>query len=517
LSDAFGRGITVTEVAAIDQVIDVAPETTAAFVGRALRGPLNTPVLVHNFGDFRRRFGESWSRSSLGPAVKLFFDHGGRNLYVVRVANNARGAMICLPAGGSALVLRAVEPGSTECVRAAVDYDGIDAGNEECFNLTLQRIDPATGLVIDQEVYRKLSHLRDSDDFVVDALLTSSMVRVEQPHPTHRPDATTPKDAQPGSAYVEHVQDGTDGSELSDYDLVGSRKDGRGLFALDQVDGFDLLYLPPPGKGVDVGPAALLAAERYCRHRGAMLIVDPGVDWHTPQDAVQAVRQRGYASPSIVGYFPRLASRKRGDAPPRAVGGALAGLLCKLDRSYGPWQGLDQQGLGFDRDLVPCVEVDDEDRQLLLREGLNLIAPGAAGKSRLQGSATLARGSEMRRPFASLEVRRLCLRIIASIDRATRWAAFGKVDAALARQVQAQVSAYLNALADLGAFANTRVDVQCDAGVCKKAFGAGHAISIFIAFQPRGCAKPLSFTLHQGVAGCRVANTAFAPVIEDCA
>jgi hypothetical protein len=106
----------------MDQPIDASPETTAAFVGRALRGPLNTPVLVKSFGEFRRRFGDVWSRefrrrfgdvwsrSSLGPAVRHFFEHGGIQLYIVRVANNARGAMICLPASGSALVLRAVEP-----------------------------------------------------------------------------------------------------------------------------------------------------------------------------------------------------------------------------------------------------------------------------------------------------------------------------------------------------------------------------------------------------------------------
>ena len=121
MSDALDRGITVTEIAAMGHPIDATPETTAAFVGRALRGPLNTPVLVHNFGEFRRRFGDIWSRSSLGPAVRQFFEHGGRNLYIVRVVNNARGAMICLPASGSALVLRALEPGSTERVRAAVD------------------------------------------------------------------------------------------------------------------------------------------------------------------------------------------------------------------------------------------------------------------------------------------------------------------------------------------------------------------------------------------------------------
>ena len=156
MSEAVDHGITVTEIAAMDQPIDVSRETTAAFVGRALRGPLNTPVLVRNFGEFRRRFGDIWPRSSLGPAVKQFFEHGGRHLYVVRVANNARGAMVCLPASGSAVVLRAVEPGSTEHIRAAVDYDGVGE-DVDLFNLTLQRVDPTSGVVVDQELFRKLS------------------------------------------------------------------------------------------------------------------------------------------------------------------------------------------------------------------------------------------------------------------------------------------------------------------------------------------------------------------------
>ena len=105
MSDAVDRGITVTELAPMDQTIRAPRETTAAFVGRALRGPLNEPVLVNSFGDFRRRFGDIWSRSSLGPAVKQFFEHSGQRLHVVRVANNARGAMICLPASGSSVWL----------------------------------------------------------------------------------------------------------------------------------------------------------------------------------------------------------------------------------------------------------------------------------------------------------------------------------------------------------------------------------------------------------------------------
>jgi hypothetical protein len=517
LSDAVDRGITVTEIAAMGQPIDAAPESTAAFVGRALRGPLNSPVLVQTFGEFRRRFGDVWPRSSLGPAVRQFFQHGGKNLFIVRVANDARGAMICLPASGSALVLRALEPGSTECVRAAVDYDGIDPGNDELFNLTLQRVDPVSGLVIDQEMFRRLSHREEAASFVADKLLTSSLVRVEKPYPSHRPESTAPGNDRYGSEYVGHTQDGTDGHELSDYDLVGSRRGHTGIFALDPVERLDVLYLPPPGKGVDLGPAAVLAAERYCRIRGAMLIVDPHAGLEGPGAMVREVRDQGYASPNMVSYFPRMAYRRDSDLQPRAVGGAIAGLLCKLDRNYGPWHHLDQRGLGLSRDFVPAMPVDDDDARALAREGINVILPGQAGRARVTGSTTMARGSEMQRPLTSLPVRRLCLRIVSSIERATQWAVFEPADETLAQRIQGQVFAFLQGLVNMGAFANDSIDVQCDAGLCRKSDGNNQSISILISFQPHGCSKPISLSLHQSVEGFRVTSTAFAPVSGDCA
>ena len=517
MSDSVDRGITVTEIAAMDQPIDVSPETTAAFVGRALRGPLDTPVPVTDFGEFRRRFGGIWSRSSLGPSVKQFFEHGGRKLYVVRVANNARGALLCVPASGSALVLRAIESGSTERVRAAVDYDGIGNSDSELFNLTLQRVDPSSGLVIDQEMYRKLSYRQDADTFVADVLLTSTMVRVEHPYPTHRPERTENRDGEPSSNYIDPVQDGTDGTELSDYDLVGCRRGGRGIFALEQVDDFDLLYMPPPGKGVDVGPAAILAAELYCRTRGAMLIIDPSAAWKTAEDAVAGVRQQGFASPNMIGYFPRLLHRGEPNALPRAAGGAVAGLLCKLDRTHGPWQELDAGGLGFDRSYLPAIEIGGAEAAVLAREGLNTISSGDAGKARFTGSTTMSRGSESHRRSASLPVRRLCLRIASSIEQATRWFVFEEPSERRVENIRARVFAYLMALANSGAFVDDRIVVECDTGLCKKTDGADRGLSLMISFQPTGCRKPISFTLHQSVEGCRIASTAFAPVFEDCA
>ena len=517
MSDVADRGITVTEMAPMDQPIDVSRETAAAFVGRSLRGPLNQPVLVHGFGEFRRRFGDTWSRSSLGPAVQQFFEHGGRNLYIVRVANNARGAMICLPASGSALVLRAIEPGSTECIRAAVDFDGVEPDNDELFNLTLQRIDPVSGIVIDQEIFQYADYRDGSYSFIADLMLTSSIARVENPLPTHRPEATIGLHVHFESPYVGHAQDGTDGQELTDYDLIGSRKTDTGLFALQHIDQFDLLYLPPPGKGRDLGPMSILAAERYCQQRGAMLIVDPAADWLTPADAIRGIRELGYASPNMIGYFPRMRHRHDVDVPARVVGGVIAGLLCKLDRGPGVWHDLQARGLAVSRSLVPAVDVDQQSTEILARKGFNIISKGSSGSVHVLGSVTMGRGSESHRDFVSLPVRRLCLQILNAIDQATRWAVFEPDDAHLAARIYSQVTAYLSFLVDMGALDNDRYDVQCDAGMFRRDDGLEHGVTTLIVFHPVGCKESVSFTLHQRVGGCRVASTAFAPVFQDCA
>jgi Bacteriophage tail sheath protein len=517
LSDNVDRGITVTEMAPMDQAIDVSPESTAAFVGRALRGPLDTPVLVHSLGEFRRRFGDVWTRSSLGPAVQQFFEHGGRNLYIVRVANNARGALLCLPASGSALVLRAREPGSTETIRAAVDYDRIDGNNDELFNLTLQRLDPVSGLVIDQEMYQRASYREASDAFIGDHLSASTIASMEKPFPTHRPEPTAGGDQPFGTVYLTAAQAGSDGRELSDYDLIGSRRHRTGLFSLRQVDGIDVLYLPPPGKERDLGLASLLAAEMFCREQGAMLIVDPACEWASAADAIAGIKGRGLTSPNAISYFPRMHVKHDRSMPGRAVGGALAGLLCKLDRTFGPWADLDRHGLGFRRELIVATRLVEADRQMLIREGLNVIASGPAGRARLRGAVTMARSAATRTRFTSLPVRRSCLKILGAADRATRWAVFEADDERLVARVQSQLTAYFAGLDNLGAFENDRFAIDCKVDSRGAAGRAGKRVAIVISFHPVGCRGPVSFTLHQQVTGCRITQSAFAPNIEDCA
>lgn len=517
VSRSCDRGITVTETAAVDQPIDASRETTAAFVGRALRGPLDTPVLMESFAEFRRRFGGTWHRSSLGPAVQQFFEHGGARLYVVRVANGARGAMICLPATGGVLVLHAVEPGSTENIRAAVDYDGIRDTEEFLFNLTIQRLSPDTGLVADQEIYHRVSCREGDGDFIVDALGGSSLVAAQTPLPRGRPAATVGPGAEWEAGYVRHAQRGSDGAALSDYDLIGSAIRGTGMFALNAVEDFDLLYMPPPARDQDPGPASLLAAERYCSKRGAMLIMDPPASWRSAREAIFGLREAGYTSSNILSYFPRMIAADDESMQPRVVGAAVAGLLAKLDRTRGPWQELDQVGFGFSRELKPASRIDVDEAHQLVREGVNVIAGRSVGCASLCGSVTLNRGGEMEKEFSCLHVRRLCLSITTTIERAIRWAVFETADPAVAKRIEAQVHAYMSGLADAGAFADDRFVVQCDTGPHHHPLDIDRGVTILLMFHPVGSDEPLSLTLHQAVTGFRVATTAFAPVAAEVA
>ena len=512
MSDANDQGITVTEIAAMDLPIDVASHTTAAFVGRALRGPLNIPVPIENITAFQRRFGGRWHHSSLGPAVRLFFENGGVKLYVVRVANNARGAMIALPASGGVLVLHAAEPGSTENIRAAVDYDGIDPADEEHFNLVIQRIAPETGLILDQEIFSRISCCDSSRNFIGSALLGSALARVQMPLPHGRPVATVNDSVGTEAAYVGHAQRGSDGGALSDYDLIGSAIHNTGIFALNHLEHFDLLYMPPPARKRDIGPAAMLAAEQYCQRRGAMLVMDPQESWDTVDKALVGVRNSGYSSPNIVAYYPRVVDRFERGSAPRVAGGAIAGLLCKLDRTHGPWEDLDQLGCGMGRKLKPAVELSVDDAHLLVRAGLNVIAGSSAGRATVCGSVTLGRGHQIDSRFSRLTVRRLCLRITNSIERATQWALFEQNGQQIAERIHGQVDGYMSYLANSGAFAGSRFVVQCDTTLFSRASDPDRGVTILLAFRPAGTEEDIALTLHQTIAGCRVSTTAFAPV-----
>ncbi|PZN33290.1 MAG: phage tail protein, partial [Proteobacteria bacterium] len=150
-------------------------EAPTAFIGRTLRGPVNTPVAVRSVGEFQQLFGGLWQPSPLSYAVEHFFEQGGRVAVIVRVVNDAAPTTISLACDRDVLELEARVPGTREFLRASVDYDHIDDGDRQCFNLVVQRVRaPGSERIERQETFRGISVDPSSPRFVARVLLEST-------------------------------------------------------------------------------------------------------------------------------------------------------------------------------------------------------------------------------------------------------------------------------------------------------------------------------------------------------
>ena len=125
-------GVYIEEIpSGVRPIAGVATSITA-FVGAALRGPVNDPVTINGFGEFERLFGGLGADSMMSYAVQGFFENGGGQAIIVRLENGASAATITLPTAGAppddALALEAANVGLWgRDLRALVDHDTIDA------------------------------------------------------------------------------------------------------------------------------------------------------------------------------------------------------------------------------------------------------------------------------------------------------------------------------------------------------------------------------------------------------
>lgn len=78
-------GVYIEEISSgVRTIIGVATSITA-FVGRALQGPVNEPVVINSYGDFERIFGGLWNPSTMSFAVRDFYMNGGSQAIIVRL------------------------------------------------------------------------------------------------------------------------------------------------------------------------------------------------------------------------------------------------------------------------------------------------------------------------------------------------------------------------------------------------------------------------------------------------
>jgi len=135
-------GVYVQEIPSGVRTIVGVGTSTAVFLGRTQRGPLDEPILCLGYPDFERVFSGERGGSELPRAVQLFFLNGGTRCYVMRLAQagTADNATVTLRNAGSTGVLMATAKsagvvGAT--IRLAVTYSNTQP--ESTFNLEVFR------------------------------------------------------------------------------------------------------------------------------------------------------------------------------------------------------------------------------------------------------------------------------------------------------------------------------------------------------------------------------------------
>jgi phage tail sheath protein FI len=473
-----------------DEVIPLVAATVVAFIGRTERGPVNEPVAIRSFEDYRRIFGGHTTFSFVSFVVQHFFMHGGDHAVVVRVANRATRATIDIPAGGETLRLQARQPGSRELLRVSIDYDRVERMPAK-FNLVVQRLNrPGSELVADQELFENLSMDPTDERFVVDALHDSELVRLVGPLPSYRPEGTRPVFPGQPIPYIGVTSPGSDGEELTDYDIIGSNSEGTGLFALDRCADIDFVCVPPP-PGRDTGSTTFLATTRYCERRRALLIWDPPWSWTTVDSAVLGLRASGQVSRHAITYFPRV--RARGDVARHGSGipacGVVAGMLARCDRR-GVWHRMPPVDTTLKGNLTPLVDVGLKQAAALQRHGVNTFVRLQPGIAALQGNVSFAGGTAVDALGQDLAVARLTSFILRSIEQHTRWVFRAERTPERAAELERQVWIFLARLKQSEALAGAHPEQAffVRTGTAEHAAGdSGRDVSIVlrVGFAPR--------------------------------
>lgn len=473
-------GVYIEEVPSGVRTITGVATSITAFVGRAMRGPVNEATIINSYGDFERMFGGLWPESSLGNSVRDFYSNGGGQAVVVRLFHadegaNAKPAKAKLSANG--LNLEAAYAGAWgNSLRARVDHDTRELEEGETanslFNLAIR--DGKTGEI---ERFLNLSITPGHPSEVKKALMKSKLVRLDGAIPTARPNAhpapATKRDVwsdpdpdedgdEPSNSKVADAAMASDGASLVEADFTGAGLEGKkeGLYALERADLFNLLCIPPYNNG-NVDATLIAEAATYCEKRRAMLLVDSPSAWSSKEDARQALNNGGVGTKSknAALFFPRLDEG-------RAPSGAIAGLFARTDTNRGVWKapaGLEATLNGVQQLSVALTDAENGELNPL---GINCIRSMPPAGRVVWGARTLQGDDRFASEWRYIPVRRLALYIEESLYRGTQWVVFEPNDEPLWSQIRLNVGAFMNTLFRQGAFAGRTPSeayfVKCD-------------------------------------------------------
>lgn len=529
-------GVYITEIPSGSRTIVGVATSITAFLGGALRGPVDEPVPIASFADFERTFGGLTRSSGMGYAVRDFYLNGGGEAVVVRLVHidaddeEASAAVAQVPLSAApdteGLTLEASSPGAWgNALQVEVshpdplDPDAIDVANgqgvtvDDLFSLTIREGDPDAGGAA--ETFLNVTTV-DGPRQVDVVLGGSQLVRVIGALPATRPDPR-PDPADPTPYTVDADAQGADGAVANAADYEGSADEKTGIHALLKADLFNILCIPPPTPESDL-PAALWAvAADFCFRQRAFLIVDapmmvgttpePATVFNLPTWVTGDGGLTGASMRNAAVYFPRIRRPdplRGGATADFAACGAIAGTYARTDGSRGVWKAPAGIEAGLAGVVGLAVALTDADNGRLNPKGVNCLRTFRGIGSVVWGARTLRGNDVLADEYKYVPVRRLALFLEESLYRNTQWVVFEPNDEPMWSQVRLSIGAFMQDLFRRGAFQGSSPRdaffVRCDGDTTTQYHIDRGIVNILIGFAPLKPAEFVVIALQQKTA-----------------
>lgn len=494
-------GVYIEEVpSGVRTIVGVATSMTA-FVGRALRGPVNEPTHIQSYGEFERLFGGLWTASTMSYAVQHYFLNGGTDALIVRIVHSEdadpakQAAKAAENIGG--LDLEAENEGDWgNRLKAIVDHTTRDTSDTKLFNLTIQELasTDATDDVLAFEEFRNVSTDTASPRYVKNVLQTQSRwVRTGALIPTDQPTA--------GEIMLTGGEDG-DGLVAADY--AGDEDAKTGIYALEKADLFNLLCIPPFTSEQDADVGTLSEALEYCRDRRAMLLLDPPMTTWTDPNTIVSESQGSSGvftlrDNNAIVYYPRVKMAdplQENRLAEFAPCGAVAGIFARTDAQRGVWKapaGLEARLTGVQE---MAYKLTDGENGKLNPIGVNCLRTFPVVGNVVWGARTLNGADVLASEWKYVPIRRLALYIEESLYRGTQWVVFEPNDEPLWAQIRLNVGTFMQDLFRQGAFQGSSPReayfVKCDRETTTQSDIDKGIVNILVGFAPL---KPAEFVV----------------------
>lgn len=522
-------GVYIEELSSGVRTITGVATSITAFIGRALKGEVNEPVLLTSFADFERQFGGLWTESTMSYAVQDFYQNGGSIALVVRIYKTDTTspvtpdgvAFVDLSMEGSPtgnLTLFAISPGEWgNNLYVSVNHETQDPTAaavspppaQTNFNLLI--FEKRDGAFVKVEEYLGVT-LNESDLKFLPRLLEQRSTRLKVGKKSDGSwdssngilsETTNDSSGNP----TDQLDGGSDGEPVGTTEYLGTDTDKTGINALKKADLFNLLCIPPPVRGTNTDPSVYAAAVKLCVDERAMLIVDSPIEWaasvdkavSNPIDNLSSLGISGTEARNAALYYPLIkkADQLRDNQTDLFVpSGAIAGVMAKTDTNRGVWKAPAGTDAAISGIQSLQINLNDLENGQLNKLGINCLRSFPITGKVVWGARTMRGADQLADEWKYVPVRRTALFIEESLYRGTQWVVFEPNDEPLWAQIRLNIGAFMHNLFRQGAFQGKTPKeaylVKCDKETTTQTDINSGVVNILVGFAPL---KPAEFVI----------------------